>query len=304
MSSSDTTDHQLDWQASRLASCLHAADALARGKSLADSTLASIISYPVHRLTQELQTNQIPSEVFWTQLVDLSLQVDDVSQLVEGALDQSVKGDLIKTAVNHISTLVNEIVADIVQHLGKIDELLKLRAGPIRQQWEARGPGMMGRIAKFSNESLVIDNATVVLVLPALGGGGNVHPKQNCVRFEAVLTDAFGQLPETVRLAWLLTQLALIRSKQFVESAMTSSAIVNRLAALTLAMAAADFVELAQLNETTLNSAVESWIPSDRESASLASITYEWWRGFAAEESPITTEIQRLDEMLRARELA
>ena len=79
----------------------------------------------------------------------------------------------------------------------------------LREQWEARGPGLLRAVGLRTEESLVADEAQVIVVQPALGGGGQAHLSANAVRIEAVLANPHAELPEVVRLAWLLAQLQL-----------------------------------------------------------------------------------------------
>jgi len=292
-------NYKLHWRTSCVASCIHAADVVARGLASTDSSLSSAIGESVHQLTTEVQESEIRAEQFWKQLLALSSQTEDVNQLVENTLRDTLKRDSSKDAVSHISLLVTDIVSAVSKHVGDINELLKLRAVPIRQQWEARGPGMMSKITQLSNESLTIDNATVVLVLPVSGGGGDVHSDQDCVRFEAVLTDTMGQLPEVIRLAWLLSRLAIRRSRRCSSSPLSRLALVEQLAALPLVLSAADHVELLCFDRSAMDLAVSSWIHGVEPTESLSEVVYKWWRGFTGSQTPLTIEMYQLDKTLQ-----
>src|SRR5690606_23019649 len=86
-------------------------------------------------------------------------------------------------------------------------EELELRSAPLREQWEARGGGLLATLARLTTAGLVPEMADVILVHPVLGGGGAAHWQYNSVQFEAVLANPLAELPEVLRLGWLLAQL-------------------------------------------------------------------------------------------------
>ena len=91
-----------------------------------------------------------------------------------------------------------------------LDEI-PLRVRPLQQLWESCGPGLIRMIQNFTHPELMVPTARVFLVQPILGGFGYAHLATNSLHFEAVLTNEIPELPETLRLAWLLSQLDMER---------------------------------------------------------------------------------------------
>src|SRR5690606_13903802 len=87
-----------------------------------------------------------------------------------------------------------------------IDQI-ELRSAPLRELWDARGGGLLAGIGRLTEPELIVQQADVLLLKPALGGAGSAHLPYNSVSIEAVLTNPQAALPETLRLAWLLAQL-------------------------------------------------------------------------------------------------
>ena len=131
-------------------------------------------------------------------------------------------------------------------------EELELRSEPLREQWAARGPGLMTTLARLTADEAIVAEADVILVQPALGGGGGAHPKYNSVSIEAVLANPMSELPEVVRLGWLLAQLNLDLPKY--EEVLPRDRLleVGPLAMVPAVLAASQEVELARLDEPTL----------------------------------------------------
>ena len=167
-------------------------------------------------------------------------------------------------------------------------EELEVRSGPIRNQWEARGPGLLTAVGRWVGPELLVDRADVVLVYPVLGGGGSAFARYNTVTIEAVLADPLPRLPEVVRMAWLVSQLGSDRPN-FQEGLIPSikekrMVSIDRLEALSSAallpavLEAAAGVELATCDLPTLELALQSWDNRVIEKAQVcAGLLFDWW---------------------------
>ena len=90
---------------------------------------------------------------------------------------------------------------------GDLEQELASRERPLREQWEARGPGLLLHTSRSADPARLPQQATVWLVHPIQGGGGTAHPRFHGVTLEAMLYHPVAELPEPLRLAWLLAQL-------------------------------------------------------------------------------------------------
>lgn len=138
---------------------------------------------------------------------------------------------------------------------------MQLRLRPLRDHWEARGPGMLRYAQKLLPWTEVPERVDVRLVDPKNGGGGCVV--NGAIEFEAVLANRIPQLPEVVRLAWLVLCQA------------TKASDVHAIALIPPTLAAAEYVELARCDEVTLDLAIAEWLAT---STSLTgSKLSNWW---------------------------
>lgn len=127
------------------------------------------------------------------------------------------------------------------------DPDLQLRLRPLREHWEARGPGMLSRIQQTYPWLQLPSQIRITLIHPQRGGGGRVLDKDH-VQFEAVLFNPLPQLPEVVRLAWLWSCCdTTIRERQ-------SAALIPAV------LEAAQHVELTSFDEVTTKLALENWL--------------------------------------------
>lgn len=177
---------------------------------------------------------------------------------------------------------------------------IQTRSQPLRQLWDARGPGLLRTLGRLTDPAVIPTGAEVVMVLPAVGGHGIAHLPTNRVTFEAVLTNADESLPEVVRLGWLLGQL------QFDLPMLAEVVLPSRLAYLaSLAMvpptlAAAEEVELVHTAAEHLTHALVVWriASSAAEAEPLAAVLDKWWQVYTASNTAWPAAVAALEQML------
>ena len=157
-----------------------------------------------------------------------------------------------------------------------VDELA-LRARPVQEQWQARGPGLLRQLARLTEESFVAPSAEVVLVTPWVGGHGRADLKTNRVIFEAVLANPHEDLPEALRLGWLLAQLQA--DVPIYGEAISGGRLeeVAALATVPAVLAAAQEVEWATCDAAGIARALECWYPA---ALPMADTLARWWQAY------------------------
>ena len=181
--------------------------------------------------------------------------------------------------------------------LPNLDEELVLRSRPMIDQWEARGPGLLKQVGVLTEESLLAEHCHAVLVYPALGGAGDAHLSYNQASIEAVLANPIAELPEVVRLGWLISQLQLdlpIYSEHVHRDRLPH---IARFAMLPVTLAAAEYVELAKLSPETVGRAIEAWrlvVPPDVDGPATV---LQWWQTYLETRPPWPIALAALDQM-------
>jgi hypothetical protein len=290
---------QLRWLASVSASCLHAAEGLCRGRAAADRGFAEALLEPARGLSQEIKAAGLPAPVFWRHLTALAAGIENNRQLAEVTLTKTVGGIAQTQAVAaRFAGWIAAIEAAALRAAPKLLDELALRGEPLRQQWEARGPGLLHHIGRLTDERLFVESADVILLRPTFGGGGAAHLQYNSVRIEAVLANPVAELPEVVRLAWLLAQLNI--------DLPLFSELVHRdrlphiaaLAMLPPTLLAAEHVELSRSTPQTIAAALTAWnlpVPADVD---LVAILGDWWATYEDSRPTFATALSALDRMI------
>ena len=293
----------LHWIASASASALHAANAYVEGRNLTDVRLRDTIVSPAAALHAEIMNSSLPVIRYWKQLLAWSHHMEHNRELARTAIRKVCSWQAqYESLAGRLGELISSVESTVQRAVpGIVDELTN-RSRPIREQWEARGPGLLKGIGLLTDERLLVENAEVVLVLPVLGGGGAAQLLNNSVRLEAVLTNNIPQLPEVVRLAWLLAQLNC-DLPNFSESISAERlAFISQLALLPPSIQSAQEVELATLTPETVLLATRQWQFDEPVPDDVADVLFAWWQTYGETRPDWKTALGALDRMVRVKQ--
>jgi hypothetical protein len=249
---------EVRWIVSAATSGLYAAAAVANGRTLVDSALSESLSAVLAESLPRLAG--ISSRALLEHLIPLSAGITSPSELARLALVKAAGRCDSTAAVSEVVAWLRQIATAFCQAHPRCLEQLELRSGPLREQWEARGAGLMAAWARTVGEELLVPRADVVLVEPVLGGGGWAHLEYNTISFEAVLANPLPELPEVVRLAWLLAQLNLEVPAIRGELPRDRLRRAGALAMIPPILDAAAYVELVRPSDELAARAAEVWL--------------------------------------------
>lgn len=247
----------------------------------------------------ELPGVKVSRQKFWETLLVAAANESSKQVLAERLL---TKLDVPTTSprLTMIVSCLRELKSAFQVDFPNFTQEVTLRKGPLQQQWEAHGPGLLHQVSRFTDSDLLVDSATVFLVQPIIGGAGYAHLLTNCVHVEAVLTNEEPQLPETLRLAWLLSQLDFERP---VYSEGINAFNLRRIAGLAMippTLRAAEELELCSYSQEIVMRAIEVW-HSDVAGAQtnvLAEILVTWWETYESSRPTWNIALTGLDRML------
>jgi hypothetical protein len=203
----------------------------------------------------------------------------------------------LEAIVSNLNAAISAVEVAGNSALPNFAEELALRERPLREQWEARGPGLLQQLGCLTDPQLISEQCTVLLLHPARGGGGEAHLAYNSVRIEAVLANPHAELPEVVRLAWLIAQVQLdlpIWSEAIHRARLPH---VARYAMLPPVLAAAETVELSRLSRETLQQAIAAWHIAAPPGLDAAGVVFDWWQTYQAARPPWRVALTALDQL-------
>ncbi|NOY43389.1 MAG: hypothetical protein GXP26_16340 [Planctomycetes bacterium] len=286
---------QLRWKASFSATCLHAAACLSEGFSVADQALATNLQPAADGLLRELNACGLPVEKTLSLLVSLAAEYENNRDLIEVTATRIVgAGSLGDASISRLAGCVADLETALLRQSPALVDDLVVRGRPLREQWDARGPGLMRQVARLTEQSFLASECEIVLVAPIVGGHGRPHLRNNRVTFEAVLANPHATLPETLRLGWLLAQLNLDLPCYSDLIAGPRLPQVAQLATVPLILSAAETVELTTLSPETLSEALTCWhLPTDK-----ADQLHQWWDTYATGNTRWAVALAALDTMI------
>lgn len=290
---------RLRWLASHSLSGLHAASALAHGQPLVDEQLATALAGPAAALQEEILAAGLPEARYWRMMCALATTFDNNRQLAKMAAYRTLGHATPNELSERLGGRISDVEAALLRVRPSVVEELSLRRGPLHEQWEAYGPGVLSSVFGATDPRLMVDAADVVLVLPAIGGGGEAQLQNNSVRIEAVLTNPHAKLPETLRLAWMLSQLHLdlpIFSEGIHPDRLPQVAAYAMVPAV---LAAAEYVDVIQLTDDSVRMAIDAWQVDPPPEVDPVDVVLRWWEAYVEARPPFETAFKALDRMLQ-----
>lgn len=187
--------------------------------SLKDPVAGTAFVRESQRVTDRLISSAVDENRFWEQLSD---------ELVSSASDAPLTPALCEVALlrsGHSQLQSDQTAAAIHRSLDscrrllvndqpRLADQLRLRYAPLKQAYEAYGPGLLQSIGNqiwngSAPKSWWPGRVTVHAVHPLQAGAAGRSSCQGSVWIEAVLTDISPSVPEWLRLAYQLTQMAI-----------------------------------------------------------------------------------------------
>lgn len=290
----------LTFRPSTSASAMYAAALCLLDRPLVEPTALALFEEPVRELRTALQRASVPPLALLQHGLPRAAENVPPAALAEHLLaktrGRSAAGDYAPS----LSQALRGVLRAGEQAWPKLAEELPLRVGPLREQWEAYGPGLLVQLARLLEPSIAVDQAAVLLVQPVRGGGGLAQALYNTVTLEAVLANPNAGLPEVLRLTFLLGQLNL-------ELPMLSEGlppgqlpIVGALALVPAVLQAAQELEIVRDGAQQISSAVAAWLPDLVEQANVARTLGLWWETYLSGKPGFRVALIALSEMLSA----
>jgi hypothetical protein len=261
-----------------------------------DAALAEAIDQPCADILAGLTELRGNIPAYWEHVLALSASNLSADQLARQALAQTLPANEQPADAGKLTAALVALHGAMARCVPNLPEELSLRSGPLIEAWNARGPGMLRSMARLTRIACVPHEARVLCVYPLLGGGGAAIPEAGAVTIEALLANPHPQLPETVRLGWLLGQL-------FVAPPAAGSSLERdryqqcvRLGCIPAALAAAEDVEWARCNEETVCDAIKHWHLFSRKLnfPRWAERLSRWWQSFQAGESDFAEAVKEI----------
>lgn len=293
----------IEWVPHPELSAAHAAYVVATRTPCNDKKIEQLLVQPVTEVNNRLFASAVDVSQFWQHYL---LQImSDVS------MEKACGFALLSAGENEMQ--VDQTTKAIVNRLGdarlaflhrypKLSEQLELRARPLKERWETFGPGLLNQVGKQiwrdnPPDEWWMKHVTAAMVQPMRGGDGGCDAASSRLWLEAVLTDVEPGVPEVLRVAWLVTSMA-IDSYARETSNDLSLMLPWSLVSVPLVLNAGRELELVRGEQLPVSEAMQLWHFGDAEIAETVS---QWWTNQTDSTAPMPARLKQLDEMLPPR---
>ncbi|QDT09249.1 hypothetical protein [Planctomycetes bacterium K23_9] len=289
------------WQTDSPLSAIHAAHAVATGAVCNDRKTEQALAGPISDINNRLLSASLDISMFWQRLLSETLYQSPPEQACLIALTASGCSELQVEQIARV--IVNRLGESRMAFQGrfpKLSDQLQLRGRPMRDQWETYGTGLLAAIAKL----IWIDSpptdwwprrVDALLVQPMRGGAGGYDAETSRIWIEAVLTDVDPAVPEVLRLAYLITQLAIdTHTLERTTDGITS--LPWSIATISITLAAAADLGLINSSQNATETAMRLWGVGQ---IGAAKVVDEWWRNQVAHPVAMPMALKQLGKQLQ-----
>lgn len=288
----------LRWQAAVELSAAHAAYVVASGAPCSDPKTEQLLVGPVTDINNRLVTASISMSDFWRQYV--------AGRLAEVAMPEACTSALLAAGCSELQ--VDQIAKPVTRQLSdgrqafqkkypKLAEQLELRTRPLKDRWDTVGQGLLREVERQIWDSSPPSDwwparVDAWMVQPIRGGDGDFDHEHDSFWMEAMLTDVDPSVPEVLRVAWLLTRMAIHRhTKGKLEQALS---LPWSLASVPIVLTAGIELEVIR-GDLPIRAAMELWQFGDDESAE---ILQKWWTDHQNAPTPLPVALKKLQQAM------
>ncbi|MGE3315382.1 MAG: hypothetical protein AB7O26_09715 [Planctomycetaceae bacterium] len=198
---------ELRWVVDPSPACFHAVDLLLRDQPVANEALAAALADPVAALARELDADAVARSLFLANVVPQSANTGGNRQLASVVLTKTIGARRTEQRIYRINEVFSQLESAFVKAMPDFVDRTRADAAPLIEAWNSHGNGLMESVQRLVEEESVVERADVILVPPLQNGGGDAHLLFNSVRIEVLPAGTPTEIPEVLRLAWLIAQL-------------------------------------------------------------------------------------------------
>ena len=290
---------EIRWTVSLSASCVYAANVLRQGRPLADARLAEAVTEPARHLIAEIDAAGLADDRLWKHLLPLSARIENNRQLVETTLKKAVGPNHSNgSSVGRLAGCIADLELAVSKAMPEILDDVSVGAPHLMEPWNIRGDALLRSIGRLTDERLVVTGAEVSFVYPAERGGGLAALLHNSAMVEAIAADPVAELPEWLRLTWLISQLNIDIPIFSENIGIAHRPLFAFLAMLPPTLAAAERIELARCNLETIDLALQTWRVVGTPQVNMAELLLNWWETYESSKPAWNVALAALEQMV------
>jgi hypothetical protein len=286
----------LRWWANEDVICYHAAAQIQRGLPLLDEQLGQALREPVCFLERERADEGLPAGLFWRHLVPLAAETGSPRRLADVVLTKLEGHAQAEPRIGRFERALAGVRAAFRQ--ARPQTATAPEHSHLEMAWQRHGEALLAGVKSWTEEAVLVEEAAV-FVLPPLtaGGAGAAHLPYNSVRIEVPGGEA-AELPEVLRLAWLLAQLNLDLPRYSENLPVARLDLTAGLAMLPVVLCAGENLHLTPCASEAIAPAIRAWVSVGERTDELAATVTLWWDAYRAQHPACGVALSGLDRLL------
>lgn len=294
----------ITWNSNQSASVLYAAARTTRWQGYSEINPSfSGMSAAAQSLDNALHESKEDANQLWQNLLSIAVTSNSPLDIADQAIALGCFSHL-----DHKKLLTALTQCTLAFHdcCPRFEEEMQYRQLPLRNLWEAEGPGLLHSIVERIGGTLP-GFVSVCLTQPISPGGGFANSNRSEIFAEAVLTHEDPRLPETLRLGWLLAQCSKSESLPITPNREVDT---HALALVPLTLSMGEQVGATTLNADVIQAALKNWAGGPhwrphnfKHAEHMAEALHAWWSDVAASEADWDASILKLADLLEKPDL-
>ncbi len=290
---------KLTWSSSFSASAIHSAYAIFTDGESTHPKLKSLFPAAQHLQTLIADWLDVHAHSGWRLLIGMAASIPSNRSLAEQWLRRVRRNEpSFDACAAQLSGAIGDVEAATALIFPNMLEQLELRSRPIQDQWLGYGRGLMAHLRRLTEPNWLVEQAEGVFLQPVQGGAGYSLNSLNRFAIEAVLTNPLPEIPEVVRVAWLVGQLQSDLPVYSEALGPLRAQPIAALATLVATLAAAEVLELSRCDEATIQLAIEHWQIAIPTVEDISTALVPWWETYLQTKPTWTIALKALDKML------
>lgn len=292
---------ELVWSVAGDLSAAHAAYVVATGAKCTDPKTEALLIDPTAQINTRLINESIDVANFWQCYLSEIAGGMTLDRACDAALMSSGCSELqLDATAGAVAKQLSHAKSLFDERFPKLIEQLELRGRPLRQRWNTLGPGCLREVERLiwqnsPPEDWWPNRVNGHLVQPIRGGDGGWDGPGGRFWMEAMLTDADPALPEVLRVAWLISSVAIENHSR---SRSSESELITawKLASVPIVLSAATAVELVASDPLPIDKAMSMWHVAP---PAAADVVAKWWDDWQASKTALPIALRKLSERLK-----
>lgn len=289
---------ELHWIVDPSPACFHAVDLLLREQKIGNDVLANGLEEPAAALARELHADAIARTQFLANLIPQSVTAGGNRQLASIVLTKTIGARRTDQRINRITEILTQLESAFEKAMPDFVEQTRTNSAALVEPWHDYGQTLMRSVQRLVEEGTVVERADVLLMPPLQNGGGAAHLHFNSVRIEVLPAGTATDVPEVVRVAWLVAQLNSDLPMYQGELHRDRLAEIAAFAMLPAVVTAAVDLELVSQSPNPIETVLRSWRLESSERPDLADKLTRWWETWQSQRPKWSIALAALDQLL------